>query len=45
MQRKNASVIRSIAIKNGMTTMLEDGFKKAIEGKTTIEEILRVIHE
>ena len=45
MQRQNASVIRSIAIKNGMTTMLEDGFKKAIEGKTTIEEILRVIHE
>jgi type II secretory ATPase GspE/PulE/Tfp pilus assembly ATPase PilB-like protein len=28
-----------------MTTLLEDGFNKAVEGRTTIEEILRVIHE
>lgn len=45
MQRKNSNIIKNIAIKNGMTVMLEDGFKKAIEGKTTIEEILRVVHE
>ncbi len=45
MARKNADQIREIAIKNGMTTMLEDGFKKALEGTTTIEEVLRVIHE
>ncbi|MEK7574086.1 MAG: hypothetical protein AAB514_00970, partial [Patescibacteria group bacterium] len=45
MQRKNSSIIKNIATKNGMTVMLEDGFRKAIEGKTTIEEILRVIHE
>jgi type II secretory ATPase GspE/PulE/Tfp pilus assembly ATPase PilB-like protein len=45
MKRENASVIENIAIQNGMTPMLEDGFRKAIEGKTTIEEILRVIYE
>lgn len=45
MKRENSSVITSIAVGNGMTTMLEDGFRKTLEGKTTIEEILRVIHE
>jgi len=45
MKRENSSIIASIAVQNGMTTMLEDGFRKAVEGKTTIEEILRVIHE
>ena len=45
MQRVNTDEISAIAVKSGMTTMLEDGFKKAIEGKTTIEEVLRVIHE
>jgi len=44
MQRKNASDIRDVAVKEGMTTMLEDGFNKALAGITTIEEILRVIH-
>lgn len=45
MRRADAGEIKTIAIKRGMTTMLEDGFKKALEGVTTIEEILRVIHE
>lgn len=45
MRNADASEIKKIAIKNGMTTMIEDGFKKAVEGVTTIEEILRVIHE
>ncbi|MBI5079512.1 type II/IV secretion system protein [Candidatus Wolfebacteria bacterium] len=45
MKRVNTDEINNIAVKSGMTTMLEDGFKKAIEGKTTIEEVLRVIHE
>lgn len=43
--RMGAVEIKNIAIKEGMTTMLADGFKKAVEGITTIEEILRVIHE
>ncbi|TSC88811.1 MAG: type IV pilus assembly protein PilB [Parcubacteria group bacterium Gr01-1014_3] len=45
VRHADASEIKKIAIKNGMTTMLEDGYKKAAAGVTTIEEILRVIHE
>jgi general secretion pathway protein E len=45
MRRADAGEIKKLAIKAGMTTLLEDGFKKAIEGRTTIEEILRVVHE
>src|SRR3989338_5157852 len=45
MRRADAGEIKKIAIKNGMVTLLEDGFKKAIEGLTTVEEILRVVNE
>lgn len=45
MRRADAGEVKKIAVKNGMTTLLEDGFKKAVAGLTTIEEILRVIHE
>jgi type IV pilus assembly protein PilB len=40
--RANADQIKQKAIDNGMTTMMEDGLKKAIAGKTTLEEIFRV---
>ena len=33
------------AIQEGMRTMIEDGFVKAVQGLTSIEEILRVITE
>ncbi len=45
MKRANAGELRELAVKEGMTTMLQDGFHKAVSGVTTIEEILRVIHE
>lgn len=45
MRRADAGEIKKIAIKNGMVTLLEDGFKKALAGYTTIEEILRVVNE
>lgn len=45
MKRLNANEIKKIAVKNGMTTLLEDGFRKAALGITTIEEILRVVRE
>lgn len=45
VRRADASEIREIAVKNGMTTIIEDGFKKAMDGITTIEEVLRVIHD
>ncbi|MDO8604041.1 MAG: GspE/PulE family protein [bacterium] len=31
--------------KEGMTTMIEDGIMKAVQGVTTIEEVLRVVSE
>jgi type IV pilus assembly protein PilB len=37
--------IQIAAIKDGMLTMQQDGFIKAVRGQTTIEEILRVTRE
>ena len=45
VKRANSNIIAEAAKKEGMTTMLEDGFKKALAGITTIEEILRIVHE
>lgn len=45
MERKNADEIHDIAVKNGMTTMVDDGMKKVIQGVTTIDEVLRVARE
>ncbi len=45
VKRADSSEIKKMSMKQGMTTMLEDGFKKALAGITTLEEILRVIHE
>jgi len=43
MEKVPASRITQEAIKAGMTTMIEDGLKKAEIGITTIEEILRAV--
>lgn len=43
--KASASIIKNIAIKNGMTTMFEEGFNKAARGETTIAEILRTIND
>src|SRR3989344_2171267 len=45
MHHATAADIKKLAIQGGMTTMTEDGFQKTLEGITTVEEILRVIHE
>ncbi len=45
LKKESADTIKKIAIKNGMKTMIEDGFEKAALGITTIAEVLRVIHE
>lgn len=42
--RESAAELKKIAMHEGMTTMLEDGIRKAAQGLTTLEEILRVIH-
>ncbi|KPJ71352.1 hypothetical protein AMJ50_02580 [Parcubacteria bacterium DG_74_3] len=45
MEKANADQIQAQAIKNGMTTMLEEGIEKVVSGITTIEEIIRVTRE
>ncbi len=41
VQRTNASVIRMEGLKQGMRTLRQDGFLKAIIGKTTLDEVNR----
>ncbi len=45
MRHATASELREAAIAEGMETMYENGLKKAVEGVTTIEEVLRVTRE
>ncbi len=45
MQHGNADQLKQAARRAGMQTMLEDGFQKALQGITTIEEVLRVSQE
>jgi len=45
IKRATTNEINNHAIKNGMLSIVEDGFIKAINGITTIEEILRVTKE
>ena len=42
VQRTNASVIRNEGLKAGMVTLRQDGYRKVLEGITTIDEITRV---
>ncbi len=41
----NSDKIEEHAKENGMLTMLEDGIFKAVQGKTSLEEVMRVISE
>jgi len=45
LRKATAMEIKQLAKQQGMITMIEDGFIKAREGITTIEEILRTLHE
>lgn len=45
IKKASSSEIKRIATSEGMTTILQDGLNKAKEGITSIEEVLRVIHE
>ncbi|MFH1461224.1 MAG: ATPase, T2SS/T4P/T4SS family [Patescibacteria group bacterium] len=45
VKEATADQIEEQAKKDGMLTMLEDGFIKAVQGVTSIEEILRVTEE
>lgn len=41
-KRADSDLIHDQAVKEGMTTMFEDGVQKILQGMTTIEEVLRV---
>ncbi len=45
MNRASAQKIKEAAVRAGMTTMIQDGVQKASQGITTLEEVLRIIHE
>ncbi len=45
MKRATATELAQTAISHGMTTMLYDGLQKALNGLTTLEEVLRVVRE
>ncbi len=42
MEHADAVAIKEKAIANGMKTLLQDGIEKALQGLTTLEEVLRV---
>ncbi len=42
LKTSDSAKIRELAIEQNMTTLLQDGIEKIFEGKTTIEEVLRV---
>ncbi|HAK95139.1 MAG TPA: type II secretion system protein GspE [Planctomycetes bacterium] len=42
IERTSASVIKQVAVKNGLSTLRMDGAQKVREGLTTVEEVLRV---
>jgi type II secretory ATPase GspE/PulE/Tfp pilus assembly ATPase PilB-like protein len=45
MERKASSEIQRQAEEEGMITMKQDGYLKALDGITTLEEVLRVAQE
>jgi type II secretory ATPase GspE/PulE/Tfp pilus assembly ATPase PilB-like protein len=45
LQRSDSSTIETQAKSEGMITMKQDGYLKALQGVTTIDEILRVAQE
>jgi len=45
LQRASSQQIMDVAKTQGMTTMMEDGIDKVLNGVTTLEEVLRVTRE
>ncbi len=45
LAQKSSAELEAQAKKEGMMTMLEDGIFKAVQGVTTLEEVLRVVSE
>ena len=45
MRNANSDDIKKKAREQGMTTMMEDGISKVVNGITTFEEVLRVARD
>jgi general secretion pathway protein E len=45
LKHGDASAIHEVAVGEGMQPMYEDGLYKAVDGQTTLEEIMRVTQE
>ncbi|MDA0578269.1 MAG: type II secretion system protein GspE, partial [Verrucomicrobia bacterium] len=43
--RKSSSAIKQEAIKDGMSTLRDDGWGKVLNGVTTIEEVVRATED
>jgi general secretion pathway protein E len=44
-KRRGSHVIKEAAVQKGMTTLREDGLRKALAGETTLEEVCRVTQD
>jgi general secretion pathway protein E len=44
-KRQGSHVIKEAAVQKGMTTLREDGLRKALAGETTLEEVCRVTQD
>jgi general secretion pathway protein E len=42
IRHDSASIIKQTAVQNGLRTLRMDGIRKVLEGKSTVEEVLRV---
>jgi type II secretory ATPase GspE/PulE/Tfp pilus assembly ATPase PilB-like protein len=42
MQKVDGGELKQCAIREGMNTLRQDGWRRVAEGKTTIEEVVRV---
>ena len=45
MQHATSGELQKQAVSEGMRTMYQDGLLKCLQGKTTLEEVLRVTQE
>ncbi len=43
VERASSAAIREAAQQHGMASLREDGFAKARAGRTSVEEVLRVV--
>ena len=44
-KRAGSHVIKQVAVEKGMSTLREDGLRKAMAGETTLEEVCRVTQD